>query len=566
MRQSLIICLFICFFLSSSFIFSEDSVPIQTQDTADSYFQSALKNYIHEDYTEALRFLRECLNLDPQYSKATKLLPLVLKRQDEELRSQEKKTNSLLAEEHFRLATNLYIMGKLGAAIEELEKALEIVPNHKKAKELLDKILAKTRPKEEIVTPLLPPEKAKEKITISFKDASIVDVLNTFSQMYQLNIITSADVTGNININFTDVALEDALKTIFAMQGYSYKVEGNIINVYKENEAAIIIKTFHLKNATLSTEQITKIKEALSSDGKIFYDSKTRTLMVTEISKNMKSLEELLQRLDSMRRQVLIEARVLDVNLNRFRQLGIDWTLNLSLQTTSTTKPIAFPFIPGGATIFDQFIPLPKPGEVGTDFPATGRRADLPFAEKSQFTLGSLTGPSLGAVLQALQTKTDTTLLSNPRILAMDDEEAKIVVGTNYPVPTFERNSTTGKFEITGYTEKEVGIVLTVTPQIFENDKITLVLHPEVSAITGTLPGEIPYPIISTREALTTVNIKNGDTLVLGGLITEKDIETLKKIPVLGSIPFFGALFRSREKTKERTELLVFITVNIVPS
>ncbi|MFH0876723.1 MAG: type II and III secretion system protein, partial [Candidatus Omnitrophota bacterium] len=163
------------------------------------------------------------------------------------------------------------------------------------------------------------------------------------------------------------------------------------------------------------------------------------------------------------------------------------------------------------------------------------------------------------------ESNSDTNLLSNPKVLAMDDEEAKIVVGLNYPLPTYERNAATGGMEITGYTSQDVGIVLTVRPKIHPDGYVTLNLHPEVSEIQAfTGPEEDRRPIVSTNEVETTLRVKDGETIVIGGMIKDKEIVNVNKLPFLGDLPLVGYAFKHTNRTKEKVETLIFLTVKII--
>ena len=201
-------------------------------------------------------------------------------------------------------------------------------------------------------------------------------------------------------------------------------------------------------------------------------------------------------------------------------------------------------------------------------FPSGGKTA-FPLALPSNFAFGTLSFTSFQAALQVLKSKSNTKIISNPRITTLNNKQATITVATTYNIPTYERNDSTGSYEITGYEEKELGILLSVTPQINPEGFIVVQLDPEVSAFSTwdtftTSGGTIQAPRYTTRKASTQVMVKDGETIVIGGLIREQLVDRVYKIPILGDIPIVGLLFKKKEKEVDTTDLLFFITVNIV--
>jgi len=148
-----------------------------------------------------------------------------------------------------------------------------------------------------------------------------------------------------------------------------------------------------------------------------------------------------------------------------------------------------------------------------------------------------------------------------------NNEQARILVGTKVPIPVYTFNNDTGTYEISGYKEEDVGISLEVTPHISPNNKIRMTLHPVVSDFSGVYVGpndERPY--IDTREATAQVQLADRETVVIGGLIKQKEVDTVSKVPLLGDIPLLGLAFRHRKKELETTDLLIFVTATIIHS
>ncbi|MDP2940380.1 MAG: hypothetical protein Q8O13_09960 [Candidatus Omnitrophota bacterium] len=565
-------------FIAVIFIFASlTCIFAQSQDAAKEHFDLAVKFYLARNYDASLEELSKSLAIDKDYSQANKLLPIVLKKKDDEIlnkqKSASKKEEIALANEYYNLALNKYLNNDLYGAMDELNNALKIDPEHKKAVELVSKITQRVKSlagEEEAVTSithLIPPNKRKDKIKAFFKNEDVNVALRTLSQLLNINIIFAEDIVGKITANFVEAVPEEVLDTILKSAGATYFIDGTVIRVVKIDEDKFMTKIFKLKHTTLSDTQISKIKEVLSDTARILYEQKSRTLMITDNYSKIHDIEEMVKKIDEARPQVRIEAKVMEVIASKVKNLGVKWEENVYAKISGATRPIVFPFQPGAyskGSLFGQMLPSSKPPDEDeiSDFPTDSSTA-FKVTTADDFTFGSIESGSIQWTLEYLETDIDTTLLSNPRLLAIDDEESEIVIGTIIPIPNYERNATTGQMEITGYTDKEVGVLLKVTPKIHKDNYVTLTLHPEVSEITGYTGPNNERPIISTREVTTTLRVKDGDTVVIGGLLKDKSITTVTKLPILGDIPFLGFAFKHKSTTKEKTEVLIFLTINI---
>ncbi len=411
-------------------------------------------------------------------------------------------------------------------------------------------------------------------VTLDFKDADITNVLRILSYKSGINIVAGKDVTGPVTIRLTDVPWEKALDVILRTYGYTYEREENIIRVTTMENLAkedLVTEVFSLNYAEAQNVPAA-IEEMLSDRGSIKFDERANLVIVTDIPTNIYKIKQVIEKLDTRTQQVNIEAKIVETTLDKEDKLGINWTTKLT--ASGAAKPLTFPFSrkSGGGEWYPTGDAGAEAGDnIGT-FQTSGSTA-FPMALPSNFTLGTLDFTQLQAVLQILKTKTDTKIISNPRITTLNNKEAKIVVATTFSIPTYERNESTGNIEVTGYTEKELGITLSVTPQINPEGYIMVKLEPEVSSFlsfdtftTSGGAGAIQAPRFSVRKASTQVMVKNGETIVIGGLIEENESDTVVKVPVLGDIPILGFLFKKKEKTVDTTDLLFFITVNLVES
>lgn len=406
--------------------------------------------------------------------------------------------------------------------------------------------------------------------SLEFREVDIKDVLRQLSKQYNLNIVFSEKVTGLITVQLNNVTLDEALDAIITINGFTYSKKDNVIKVATSEEAereGKQTKLFKLNNADALKlkETITKV---LSADGSLEADSRSNSLVVTDTLSVINKIEQIIPILDSLTPQVLIEAKLIETSLTKTDKLGIDWVTTLS--ASGAKRPTTLPFSPKGDRGWMENVFPPGPAS-STDFP-TGHPFAFPTAIKGDFTLGTLDASSLKAVLDVLMSRTNTKLIANPRVVAINNQKALIHVGRNVPVATFERNDTTGKMEITGWSdEKKVGVKLEVTPQISPDGHIKLTLKPEVSSIIDfvKIAGENASPITSTRTVETEVLIRDGQTVVIGGLVKNDSFVKINKIPILGDIPLLGLIFTRKEvgstsSPTEKTDLLIFVTARII--
>ncbi len=436
-------------------------------------------------------------------------------------------------------------------------------------------------------------------VTMDFKDADIANVLRILSYKGGVNIVAGPEVTGLVTIRLTDVPWDRALDVVLRTYGFAYERDGNIIRVtttesLKQEE--LTTEVFAL-NYAKAEEVIETIKEMLTERGKIKFDERTNVVVATDIPTNLYKIRQVIEKLDRRTPQILIEAKIIETKLEDDEYLGIDWDAKIT--ATGAKRPTTLPwsdkwykhkgmypeplstrtFTGGsgaGTTTSPATITVASNFPIKPNLPSTLDElremflGAFPMAASTDFTFGALDFTEFQAVLQYLETRADTDILSNPRITTLNNKEAVIHIGDTMLFPTFERNDDTGQLEISGFTdEREVGVILRVTPYVNEQKDIVLKLKPEVSSFEGitTLDESrgIVAPIFDIREADAEVMIRDGDTIMLGGLITKQTVDTVNKLPLLGDIPLIGkSLFSKKEKVVDRHELIIFISVHLV--
>lgn len=403
--------------------------------------------------------------------------------------------------------------------------------------------------------------------SLEFREVDIKDILRQLAKQYALNIVFSEAVKGLVTVQLTNITIDQALDSIITVNGFSYTKKENVYKVSTQEEATREgrqSKLFKLNNADAVKLKDTLAKVA-TAEGSIEADSRSNSILVTDSLAVINKIEQMIPTLDELTPQVSIEAKFVETSLTNTENLGIDW--NDAITATGSSRKITFPFTAEGAAanmanIFGSANPT-------TDANFTSAYG-FPSINATSFTFGTLDFTSLQAVFKFLKSRTNTKLIANPRIVTMNNQNATINVGKEIPIATYERNENSGTWEITGWEKLSVGVSLDVTPQVSPDGHIRLKLKPEVSSDTGESKGsgENLRPVLATRTAQTEVQIKDGQTVVIGGLIKNNDTKTIKKIPILGDIPLIGFFFQRTDvggsSGNEKTELLIFVTARII--
>jgi general secretion pathway protein D len=279
-------------------------------------------------------------------------------------------------------------------------------------------------------------------------------------------------------------------------------------------------------------------------------DKATNSLVITAIPEDYQTLVEVIKKLDIPRRQVYVEAAVVEISLEKSRDLGVEFRFTGDPNNSS------------------------EQGFGGTSFGLINQVATNPLSIsglaigiiEGTVTFGGQTFLNIGAFLQAIQQTSDINVLSTPHLLTTDNQEAEIVVASNIPFVT--ATSQTQVSTLTTIERKDVGITLRFTPQVSEGDKVTLKIFEEISAVQPTVTAGIDPrqvgPTTSKRTAKTTVVVDSKQTIVIGGLFRDDEESTDQKVPCIGDIPLLGKLFGRNQNTTRKTNLVIFLTPHIV--
>ncbi|MEO0072373.1 MAG: secretin N-terminal domain-containing protein [candidate division WOR-3 bacterium] len=383
----------------------------------------------------------------------------------------------------------------------------------------------------------------QEKISIYVKDADVVDLLRMLSRQFGLNIIITPDVKATITVMLNEVPLMQAIDVLVRAADCNYiKYESGIILIKpkaREIPGELESRIYELNYAE-ATDIEKAIKRALSARGEaeVVYrrvgeggqSKRASAIIVTDYPEVLDKLATIIAQLDRPTPQVAIEAKFIETSLSSDNMFGINWSLRTALTAA-----------------------VPTQGEMAIP---------LKFQE---FILGKLNFDQLAAALEIMQTQGKSKLIANPKTITLDNQTAEINMGVSVPLRTVKVDPQTQERTYT-WTEKFIPIGLKVTPHVTADSSINMEIEPRVEAITGWQGSpEDMRPVTVRREAKTQVAVKDGEVVVIGGLIKEEESRVRSKIPILGDIPLLGNLLFARTTIKrEKSELLIFIIPRII--
>jgi len=281
----------------------------------------------------------------------------------------------------------------------------------------------------------------------------------------------------------------------------------------------------------------------------VLADERTNSLIIKENPEVIDKLEELIEELDKPTPQIYIQAAIAEISLTKNNEAGLEWLWKDPNLASSTDRV---------GTRFD----LRQTKSGGSEGQGQSQYTDgegnpFPFALPIGQGLGiGIVNVHIDAVLRSIQTDYNLNILSRPHLVTLDNQEASIEVGDQIPYKVLSQ------YGITSYEFKSATVKLLIKPHINNDSTITIEIKPNADFQNGQTPDGVP--IIATRKASTKVKVGNGKTIIIGGLMRDSEVQTISKVPILGSIPLLGALFRSKINKKEKTELVIFITPRIM--
>ena len=392
-------------------------------------------------------------------------------------------------------------------------------------------------------------------ISLDFKDVPIMDVLRLIAEVSELNIIAGDDVTGAITLRLVEVPWDQALDIILVTRGLGYVRVGNVLRIapaemlqaeeaerLQERRNKEQLEDLEVKLQPVNYAAVDDVKELvrrlLSPRGTVNTDQRTNTVIIKDIPSVIAEATALIEALDTQTPQVMIEAKIVEAALDFGRELGTSWGVG--------TNPDAGPIQTGGVT-WD--------GANNVSF--SNGISSLPTGAASMGFLLLDDNVRIDVEVQAMEEAGEGKVISSPRVVTLDNREALIEQGVSIPFQTFEGGD--AKLEFV-----DAVLSLKVTPHITPDESIIMALEVTRNAPDSGVKTPTGSPAIAKNQAKTETLVKNGQTLVIGGIYTIDTSTTESRVPYLYKIPVLGAAFKSRRVSDSRKELLIFITPRIV--
>ncbi len=379
-------------------------------------------------------------------------------------------------------------------------------------------------------TPIVAQDKQKQLFSVNIEDADIRDVLESLAYQAGLSMVLTEDINGRVSLYLKDVTWKTAFNAILQAGGCTTVEKERVLIISKSEETEVPEKqvaTAIFKLNFANAEDLEKtITELLSSNGKMGTDKRLNSIVVSDDTENLELIGRAIKNLDVKAPQVMIEVLIVNVKLTDELKMGIDWT-KLGTSNNFFTQSLA--------------------ATSGAPF------GQMDFSVPSKHW-------SIQGLVDFIESHDNVRVLANPKVLVLNNHTATFKSVEEIPYRELSQTSEGGSIGTTSF--KDAGVTLEVTPQITDDGYIIMHIIPEQSAQTGTFSVD-EIPVIETRNVETTLRVKDGQTIIIGGLRTIQHSVEEDKIPILGDIPILGALFRKIDTDKIENEIGVFITPHI---
>ncbi len=424
-------------------------------------------------------------------------------------------------------------------------------------------------PGQEAATPGEASLASEETISVDFPDEDVRTILRNVADLFELNLVIPDTLTGRTSIKLRNITWRQAFEVVLGPLGYTYVEDRNIIRIKSIEELTtepVDTRVFIANYARADQLQgsIAPLVDT-AAGGRIQVDVRSNALVITERPSRMNKIQEIIERLDKATDQVMIESKFIEVTNTDIKNLGVNWA-SLSGYSASAgpfqrewsrTRSSENTTISGTVdnSGFDSVNGVTF--NSGDEFSNTLEK----LASTSRLDTALFSADEFEVILSALNTQDDIRLVSNPTVVTLNNTQAKIAIGERYPIPEYTFNAETGQRQLDEINYEDIGINLDVTPQVNSAGFINLKIIPEVSSTDRfAIIENTEIPIIESRRTETTIMIKDGYTLAIGGLVEDSVTNRDTKVPVLGDIPGLGRLFSSESDEVTQRNLIIFIT------
>ncbi len=432
------------------------------------------------------------------------------------------------------------------------------------------------------------------RVTLKTSNENIRLVLEEIAQQTGYNIVLPETIQMTISVALRDVSLVKALDAILILNGMRYSIQDKTILIYTEQDKERVkdltpptplkVKIFQLNHITVNTVQ-KSIEGLLSPRGKMMVlpptppetwttqteflsdqaaatktagtmdvkpEERSKRFFVLDEQTNLDLIADVITQVDTPKKQVFISTVIFEMRLSEEEAVGLRWTL--SGNAGGSSLPWNFPFGHGDLGEF-------SPHVSATEDLFSIRPGMFPDNEATDFLFGQLNMTSTQLLFQLNKLGANVNILSNPRLMVTDGDEAVILVGERYPILT---STVTDEGTVTETFDRyePIGVQLRVIPNIQDNGRVSMLIEPQVTDVGAVVVGTtgLSYPRISTRKVESKITVSDGDSLVIAGLVKEDETVNTNGVPLLSDIPILGYLFRHRSVTKEKIDLVVVVT------
>ncbi len=456
--------------------------------------------------------------------------------------------NMKQAEEHYRAALTFQELNRLKDAVNELNLAVELDPENAKYLDSLGKLQRKQADSEPDEALTLASDKP---ITLNFKNTNIKEVFEILSKLSGINIMFDEEVKAQpVTVFVKDVSFQYALNLLLSTNKlFMKKISADTIIIIPKSKAKLdqyqdlLVKTFYLTNA--KAKEMVNLLRSMLDVKKIYVNEVLNSITIRDIPEKIKLAEKIVTANDLKEAEVILDVEILEIG--RTNTLKYGWNFTPALTATANIQASGSGTSTAGAAS--------SPGTI-----TLGQLRDI--------TKDNIILSLPGVILNLIKQDTDAQTLANPRVRVLNNKQAKFHIGDRIPIQTSTIQSTQTVAVTSTFEYKDVGIKLNIEPTIHLNNTVTLKMGLEISNLGEAIDfgnGQKQYRF-GTRNTDTVINLRDGESVIIGGLIKDEERKTVNKVPILGDIPILGKLFSSTDDNTIKTDILMSITPNIVRS
>jgi general secretion pathway protein D len=511
------------------------SALLRAEDTAANQHYKKARSFLKErKLDQAIIELQQAIFLNPTNAATQGALKAVL--------------NMKQAEEHYRASLTFVELNRLSDAINELTQAVELDPENPKYPDALEKLKRKRTETEPEDVLMLASDKP---ITLNFKNTNIKEVFELLSKLSGINILFDEEVKAQpVTVFVKDVSFQYALNLLLSTNKlFMKKISADTIIIVPKTKPKIdqyqdlMMKTFYLNNA--KAKDAVNLLRSMLDTKKVYVNEAVNSLTIRDTPEKIKLIEKVIAANDLKEAEVILDVEILEIARTNALSYGWNFQPGLTIGASLSGTPIT-PENPSISNVgLTQGMSLNQFRNLSSDNVI-------------------LTLPSL--LLTLIKQDSDAQTLANPRVRVLNNKQAKFHIGDRIPIQTSTVQSTTTVAVTSTFEYKDVGIKLTIDPNVHLSNTVTLKMNLEISSLGEPIDfgnNQVQYKF-GTRNVDTTINLRDGETVIIGGLIKDEERKSSNKIPLLGDLPVVGKLFSRSDDGTVKTDILMSITPNIV--